>query len=155
MKKINLFLVVFLLIVAVGCGKKSSAPDAKKDANSKEEVKKDDGSKSGSNDLGLLAGLPSNYPSDIPQPKNGKVLGSLSSSEGTVVTFESSDKLRDIIDFYKAEMKKNGFDLGEGGELLVSDKGGMLGWKKGDREVGLMLGLDEDKNATSIVITYK
>ena len=55
----------------------------------------------------------------------------------------------------EAEMKKGGFELGEGAELLVSDQGGMLGWKKNEREVGLMLGFDKDKNATSIVITYK
>ncbi|MBK9226652.1 MAG: hypothetical protein IPL67_06280 [Ignavibacteria bacterium] len=87
--------------------------------------------------------------------KNSKTLGSLNSTEGTVVTFESTDMVPGIITFYKDEMKKNGYEIVEGSENLVSDKGGVLSWKKAGKEVGLMLGFDKDKNITSLVITYK
>lgn len=163
MKKINFLIIALFLLFTISCGKKSENVESKKES-SKEEVKKEEGKSPGEskdesklniNDLGISEGMPSDFPSDIPKPNNSKVLGYLSSSDGTVVTFESTDKVKDIMDFYKNEMKKNGFSTSEGGELLMSDEGGLMGWKKDNREVGLMLGLDKDKNVTSLVITYK
>jgi len=162
--KISIYIVILLSFVLVfGCGKKSDTTkkdsdkteqktDAKKDNTSGSDQKSD---KSGISDLGLTEGLPSNFPKDIPMPPNSKCMGSLNSSEGTVVTFESGDKAKQIIDFYKDEMKKLGFSVGEGGELLVSDEGGLIGWKKDNREIGLMLGYDKEKGKTSVVLTYK
>ena len=166
MKKLFLTLFSVSLIAVVGCKTEVKLGDnsdkktetGKEQTNSTEnkpsgEAPKEE--KSGSNDLGLTQGLPGNYPSDVPQPKESKCLGSLNSSEGTVVTFESSQGVKDILDYYKAEMKKNGYDLGEGGEVLMSEKGGIVGWKKGAKEVGLMLGVNDEKKNTSIVVTYK
>lgn len=107
------------------------------------------------NELGMTPGMPKDFPQDIPLPKNSKTLGSLNSSEGTVVTFESKDKVQDIVNFYKEELKKNGYVLNEEGETLVSDKGGLINWTKEKKEVGLMLGYDKDKDITSLVITYR
>ncbi len=166
MKKLILTLFSVALITAVGCktevklgdnnDKKTETgkeqPNTTENKSSGEAPKEE---KAGSNDLGLSQGLPSNYPTDVPQPKDAKCLGSLNSSEGTVVTFESTQSVKDILDFYKSEMKKNGYDLGEGGEVLMSDKGGIVGWKKGAKEVGLMLGVNDEKKNTSIVVTYK
>lgn len=167
MKKLFLTLFAVALIGVIGCktevklgdnNDKKTETGKEQSTNSTEnkpsgETQKEE--KSGSNDLGLTSGIPSNYPSDIPQPKDAKCLGSLNSSEGTVVTFESTQSIKDILDYYKSEMKKNGYDLGEGGEVLLSDKGGIVGWKKGAKEVGLMLGVNDEKKNTSIVITYK
>lgn len=108
-----------------------------------------------SNELGMTPGMPANFPSDIPQPKNSKVIGSLTSTEGTMVTFESNDKVQDIINYYKEEMTKNGYAVSEDGELITPDKGGLINWKKGAKEVQLVLGYDKDKNLSSLVITYK
>ena len=168
MKKLILTLFSIALIAMVGCktevktgdtnDKKTETgkeqPNTTSDTKSSVEVPKEN-TNSSANDLGLTSGLPNNYPADVPQPKDSKCLGSLNSSEGTVVTFESNQSVKDILDFYKAEMKKSGYDLGEGGEVLMSDKGGIVGWKKGAKEVGLMLGVNDDKKNTSIVITYK
>lgn len=141
---------------------KSESADNKEDAQMKKDesnteqsadLSKNDPNKT--NELGMTPGLPANFPSDVPQPKNSKTLGSLNSSEGTVVTFESSEKVQEIVNYYKEEMKKNGYVISESGETLVSDKGGLIGWKKESKEVGLMLGYDKDKNITSLVITYK
>jgi hypothetical protein len=181
MKKLILILIVPMIGVFFGCGDKNEVSGEKKN-DGKQEMKSErknetsekkseeinkneqtsdaesDPSKSDlnkSNELGMTPGMPPNYPNDIPQPKNAKTLGSLNSSEGTVVTFESPDKVQDIVNYYKEEMKKNGYEMSEGGETLVSDKGGLISWKKDNREVGLMLGYDKDKNITSLVITYK
>ncbi len=108
-----------------------------------------------SNELGMTPGMPANFPSDVPQPKNAKVIGSLTSTDGTMVTFESNDKVQDIINFYKEEMTKNGYAVSEDGELITPDKGGLINWKKGTKEVQLVLGYNKDKNISSLVITYK
>jgi hypothetical protein len=118
--KTSIYIIVLLSFVLVfGCGKKSDT--TKKDGEKTEQTEKTDekkdntsgsdqkGDKSGISDLGLTEGLPSNYPKDIPQPPNSKCMGSLNSSEGTVVTFESSATVKQIIDFYKEEMKNSDF----------------------------------------------
>jgi len=166
MKKIFLLTAALAFISVTGCKvdiktgddanndkKTETGQQSSTENKSSGEAPKTDNSTG--NDLGLAAGLPSNYPSDVPQPKDSKCLGSLNSSEGTVVTFESTQSVKDILDFYKGEMKKSGYDIGDGGEVLMSDKGGIIGWKKGDKEVGLMLGANEEKKNTSIVVTYK
>lgn len=111
--------------------------------------------KNKANELGMTPGLPASFPADVPQPRNAKTLGSLNSSEGTIVTFESTDKVPDIVAFYKEEMSNNGFKIVEGEDGLISEKGGLINWKKDNRDVGIMLGYDKDKNITSLVITYK
>lgn len=168
MKNFSKYLIVLSLLFFVACGNGDDKDTDKKESDAdKEEVKKDEDKTTsgetektdeesglGENDLGLSEGLPDDFPDDVPLPLNGKCLGSIITSEGTVVTFESPVKVKEIVEFYKKQMDKNGFELSEGGEVLVSDQGGLIGWKKDDREVGIMLGFDKDKDITSVVITY-
>ncbi len=169
MKKFSKYLLILSLLFFVACGNgdDSDTDTEKKSDTDKEEVKKDDDKTTsgetektdeqsglGENDLGLSEGLPNDFPDDIPLPVNGKCLGSIITSEGTVVTFESTVKVKEIVEFYKKQMDDNGYELSEGGEVLVSDQGGLLGWKKDDKDVGIMLGYDKDKDITSVVITY-
>jgi hypothetical protein len=105
------------------------------------------------NELGIKEGLPDDYPKDIPQPKGGKVLGSLNTSEGTTVTFESSEKPADISKDFTDVIEKGGFKKAEGD--MMKEEGGMIMWKKDPREVSLMLAWDKDKKISSIVVTYK
>ena len=100
----------------------------------------------------MSPGIPSNFPANIPQPKDAKPLGFFESSEGTVVTFESPGKIKDIVTFYKDELKKAGYQLSEGEP--VTDKGGLLEWKKDNKSVGMMLGYSSE-SSTQLVITYK
>ena len=169
MKKFSKYLLILGLLFFVACGNGDDKDTDKKDSDAdKEEVKKDDDKTTsgeiektdeesglGENDLGLSEGLPDDFPDDIPLPLDGKCLGSIITSEGTVVTFESPVKVKEIVEFYKKQMDSNGYELSEGGEVLVSDQGGLLGWNKDDKEVGIMLGYDKDKDITSVVITYK
>jgi hypothetical protein len=105
------------------------------------------------NELGMTPGLPGDYPSDVPQPKNGRVLGSISSSDGNIVTFETPETVSDVVNFYKENMKKAGYNFeNEIGDLV---KGGSVSWNKGEKHVELMLSHDNEKNVTSVVITYK
>ncbi len=168
MKNILLILLLIGFVLISGCGKKDDIKENVKDDKKSEEMKKDnttsgdqskveskDKNSTNPNDLGISEGLPKNFPGDIPQPKNSKCLGSLSSSEGTVVNFETSEKIKDLVDFYKDEMKKIGFVIVEGGDIIVSDDAAILSWKKAEREFSLIMSFDKEKSMSQIAMTYK
>lgn len=155
MKNLILFSFLGFVLLISGCTKKeelkneTTGNDVKKEqtADSKNELK--------AGDLGIAAGLPSNFPSDVAQPKDSKCLGYLSTSEGTVVTFESTLTVKELTDFYKDEMKKQGYGMDEGGEVVISESGALLAWKKDTKEVSVVIAKDESSGKTSLVLTYK
>ena len=142
------------------CGKKEQTDtggEKKEDVKTSTEQPKQDKpteQNKPSNDLGISEGLPKDYPSDIPQPKNAKNMGYLTTSEGTVVTFESDEKPKDVYDTFTAQIEKNGYKKDENGALM-SDDGGLALWKKDTKECSVMLAWDKDKKKSSIVVTYK
>ncbi|KAA0210702.1 hypothetical protein FBQ84_03485 [Ignavibacteria bacterium CHB1] len=168
MRVIIIIPLLFLLVSVNSCGEKNDK-DKPTVENTGDKVKENGQQTEGevnkkpaedkkkvdsSNDLGMTPGLPPDYPEDVPQPPGGKVLGSLNSSEGTVVTFESTESIPAIVDHYKSKLKDAGYELSEGGEMLITDQGGLIGWKKGEKEVSLMLGRDTEKGISSVVVTY-
>ncbi len=169
MNNLKLFFVLFITgsLIISGCGKKdqnqqTTGGDNKtevKDDQQKTDVQKTDPTKTDptktdtKNELGLKEGMPADYPKDIPQPKNGKPLGSLNTSEGTTATFESPDKPMDILKDFADGIEKGGFK--KSGDNMMKDEGGMTMWKKDAREVSLMLAWDKDKKISSVVVTYK
>lgn len=166
MKKLLLLVILFSFVMLQSCGNKDEKTDVKKDEKTEQpksddkntttgEVKTDEKKGDNQTGLGLTTGLPQDFPKDIPQPNNSKCNGYLGSSDGTVVTFESKDNLKSILEFYKAEMVKNGYKSQEGNEYFQNENGAMLGFKKGDKEVGFLLGIDKEKSVTQVVITYK
>lgn len=172
MRKFILLLVFGVLVSIIGCTDNKESSGEKKEEvvkenreaeqnqkeTEKEEGKKEDPSQhdaNKTNELGMTPGLPKDFPADVPQPKNSKTLGSLNSSEGTVVTFESTDNVPETVTFYKEEMKKNGYNISEAGENIPSDNGGLINWIKDKKEVSMMLAFDKEKKLTSLVITYK
>lgn len=152
------FVVSFALFTS--CGKKeqtNTGGEKKEDVKTSTEQPKQDKQpeqNKPSNDLGISEGLPKDYPSDIPQPKNAKNMGYLTTSEGTVVTFESDEKPKDVYDAFTAQIEKNGYKKDEGGAMM-SDDGGLALWKKDTKECSVMLAWDKDKKKSSIVVTYK
>jgi major membrane immunogen (membrane-anchored lipoprotein) len=156
----SLFLILVLssIIFISGCGKKDETSSGENTGETKVEEQKSDqtttqNEQKSSNELGIKEGLPADYPSDVPQPKNSKVLGSLNTSEGTVVTFESTDKPKDIYNQYAEDLKKSGYK--ESDDNQMSDEGGMAMWNKDKKEVNIMLAWDKDKSKSSVVVTYK
>ena len=51
-------------------------------------------------------------------------------------------------------MKSSGYDLSDGGEVLMSDKFSMMMWKKGEKEVSFTATLGED-GKSAFLVTYK
>lgn len=164
--KFNLLFTALTLsaVLMAGCGKK---PDQKTDGDKKDSTKsttqqnttagenKTDQKTTDSktNELGIKEGMPADYPKDVPQPVNSKCLGSLNTTEGTVVTFESTDKPKAILAPFGEGLEKAGFKKGEG--EMMSDDGGMSVWTMEKREVSIMLAWDKEKNNSSVVVTYR
>jgi hypothetical protein len=154
--KFTLFLILAICsaFLFTSCGKKETTTGGDtKDQKTEEQKPGEQKKETKTNELGITEGLPSTYPSDVPQPRNSKVLGSLNTSEGTVVTFESTDRPKDVLSQFAADLEKNGFKKDEG--EMMSDDGGLALWKKDSREVSIMLAWDKEKNVCSVVITYK
>jgi hypothetical protein len=155
---IPLFVGVFFII---SCGNKEQGHNTPQ--NDQNQTKNEPGGEvqknvdpeknPGTNELGFKGGLPADYPADVPQPKNSKVMNHLSTSEGMVVTFESDEMPMAILEQFKTELEKNGFK--KDAEESVTEKGGMVMWKKDNRECQLMLSRDDSNSKTSVVVTYK
>ena len=155
-----LFIFVFSAVLfVIGCGKQDQKTDGDKKTDSTQtdqnqnQVAGDNKTNTNPNELGIKEGMPADYPADIPQPLNSKCLGSLNTSEGTVVTFESTDKPKDLLAPFTEGVEKAGFKKGEG--EMMSDDGGMVVWNKEKREVSIMLAWDKEKSISSVVVTYR
>ncbi|RPI18936.1 MAG: hypothetical protein EHM58_03500 [Ignavibacteriae bacterium] len=153
-----LFLIVlFASFVITGCGKKESTDTTNSDK--KEEVKpggeqeKVPDKTATTNDLGLKPGMPADYPAEVPQPKNSKILGYLNTSDGMTVNFESDDRPRDIFTDFSSQLEKNGYKKNDGD--LMNDDGGMALWQKEKKEVGVMIAWNKESKKSQVTITYK
>ena len=164
---ILLLLAIAFIAMFVGCGDKddSKTNQTKTDSTKKENVKTENKqtpdskenqeTKTGTNELGMSTGLPSNFPSDIPKPQNAEVTGNITTSEGINVTFISTDKISVIVDYYKEQMKKNGFKELNDPDYVMSEKGGMIGWDKNGKKVTIAVTFNKEMNKTQLVITFQ
>jgi len=143
--------VILVFIIGLGgCGKTDKTDvTVKTDDKTKDvDVKTKDATVS-------TGKLPDNYPSDIPQYKDAKILASASTAQGTTVTFEIPDKLKAVADFYKDAMKKGGYDADKNNDMMMTDKGGIMTYKKGGKDFTLTMGYDDARSVTSLVLVYK
>lgn len=165
-KSLRIILLLLSLAVFSGCGdNKKTDKDGKDTTQTQTENQnrtsgenqtsgENTENKTGANDLGMKEGLPADFPADVPQPPDSKVIGSLSSTEGTNVSFESPKTTQEIADFYKDAMSKAGYTIKPDGEA-VSDTNAMIDWAKEGKNVSLVAVRDNSKNSCSVVITYK
>ena len=144
-----IYLVLLAFIVGfVGCGKTDKV-DVKTDS-------KTEGVDVKTKDAEVTTGkLPADWPTDIPTYKDAKILASAKTPQGTTVTYEISDKLKPVADFYKDEMKKGGYEADKSNDMMMTDKGGVMIYKKGGKEVDLTMGYADATSKTSLVILLK
>jgi hypothetical protein len=165
-KIVILILALVFIVMFISCGDNTDTKTnkTKTDSTKKEDIKTEnkqsdkkptEENKTDKNELGMSTGLPQNFPSDIPKPQNAEVTGNISTSEGTNVTFISTDKISTIVDFYKEQMKKNGFKELSDPDYIMSEKGGMVGWEKNGKKVTIAVTFDKETNKTQLVITYQ
>lgn len=160
MKKLLVIFFLLTFIVSFGCGKKTENTSGEKEKTESTESneskdKSDEKVDAKIGDLGISSGLPNDYPSDVPQPKDGKCLGYLTSSEGTVVTFETEAPFTEVLNQYKEDLKSNGYKEDASGVLSSEGKMYMATYKKDTKEVNVIISFVEEEKKTNAVITYK
>lgn len=73
------------------------------------------------------------------------------SSFGNMLTYSSPSPMADVVDFYKREMKDDGWSEAEGG--MEMEELAMLNFTKDGRSAQLMISYDPDEQLTSVMIT--
>jgi hypothetical protein len=164
----NKFLCFSLIMVAIlffSCGKRESTTpgteqnlptgELKDTVALKEQIEgsKSQTSSSPTNELGIVEGLPTDYPADVPKPLNADSVGTIKSSDETSVRYFTPDMPKVVVDYFAKGLEKSGFKKAEGESM--KEEGGMVIWNKDKREVSLMLARDKDKNRTAVVVSYK
>ncbi|RPI18925.1 MAG: hypothetical protein EHM58_03445 [Ignavibacteriae bacterium] len=104
------------------------------------------------NELGLIEGMPFDYPSDIPLPMNSKCIGHMTTSEGVVVTFESNDIWNNILYDFALRIESNGYKKKE--KENINDYGGFVAWVKDEKEVNIMIAKQFESEKVEIAVTY-
>lgn len=161
MRRVNLLLIlIFLVGLSCGDDKQKNLPE-QKTTDTVSNQKQTETSSSGNiqsdtkGELDLKKGLPANFPADISQPPGGQSLNYMTVSEKTIVTFEVREHtVKEMIEFYKGDFAKKGYTMVEADDQLVSDKGGIISWKKGEREIELAFSYNEKDKVVNVVITY-
>lgn len=165
-KSLQMFLTLLIFAIITACGdnkQEQTGKDSTGNMQTEQKNKNIEGDKNsgetqgeeqGPNDLGMKDGLPGDFPADVPQPPESKVIGFLTSSEGTNVSFESPKSVQEVAEFYKAEMAKGGYTVKPEGEA-ISETNALIDWTKEGKDVSLVVVRDPDKNVSSIVVTYK
>lgn len=148
MKNLVYLVLVLFVVGFIGCGK-TDKTDVKVDKTTEGvDVKTKDVDVSTSK-------LPADWPTDIPVYKDAKLLASAKTPQGSTATYEISDKLKPVGDFYKDEMKKAGYDPDKSNDMMMTDKGGIMMYKKGGKEVDITMGYADATAKTSVVVLVK
>ncbi len=150
MKHLTLAVLLLFVIGLSSCGKKD---DSKVDVTTNKEGT-DVNVKTKDVDVSTNK-LPADWPSDLPTYKDAKLLASAKTPQGSTATYEISDKLKPIADFYKDEMKKAGYDADKSNDMMMTDKGGVMVYKKGGKEVDFTMGYADATSKTSLVVLVK
>lgn len=95
--------------------------------------------------------LPADYPSDLPKHTFAKYNGSEKLDDGIVYMFDADQSVKDIYDFFVAEMPKAGYKVFS--DPMLIDSGGSGLWEKADKIVTLLVMKPEGFEQTSISIS--
>ncbi len=105
--------------------------------------------------IGTEGKIPADFPKDFPIYPDANVEGNISGAEnqagkGFWLILSTTDEASKVTAFYETNLAKNGWEIGS-----TMNIGSSATWEisKGDMGGGLIVGEDEEKNGTSIVIT--
>lgn len=120
---------------------------------SEDEVEYTFKSEDGSMTVSSKSELPDDFPSDIPIYSNCEVKGSMkiSKDDRMTVTFECSDELKNILDFYKREFPEMGWTVSSAYDL---EDGGMVSADKGEASTNIIVSKDDDTGKANMVLSY-
>jgi hypothetical protein len=98
--------------------------------------------------------FPEDYPADLPKPKITKSYESSKQESGTVFQFDTDLSGKETLDFFVAEMGKEGYEVANNPLYSEDNSGGSGQWRKGKNEVSILI-VKAEENKTFISITYK
>jgi hypothetical protein len=103
-----------------------------------------------SGQFGENAEVPDGFPEDVPVYPDAKVLGSMVTGEGTVLTLRTADDSKKVTAFYHEKLSEQGWSLAS--EI---DLGGqhMLAIEKEERSGAVQI--SREGNETSIIVTVR
>lgn len=101
---------------------------------------------------GAGVSLPDGFPKDVPIYKGAVVVTSVDTKEGKQVSLRTPDALGKVVDFYKAELAKNGWEVESS---MNSGDMGMCNAKKGDSEVVASAFKDGENTMISLMVHSK
>lgn len=133
-------LIFFFAIFTVNSALKHSGVNV--DGNGSVSVKNDEGE---SFSLGNTK-LPEGFPSDVPVYKPSDVASSLKTKEGMNVTLITADSAQKVSDFYKTELKNNGWSSAET-EFSSGSAFSTSTYTKGDQQLVLVITSDQNNNS--------
>ena len=164
MKKLLAGIMAAGLILTFGCGKaaKSISEKAVEKAieaqtGGKADVNITDGkvtvkTKDGTSSIDMSGGgaIPADFPKDVYVPGSAKIMGSVNTPDGTMVTMESSEALAKASEKYISEMKAQGWT-----EDANANMNGqiMLAFKKEQRTASVMLSSSDGKTQVILTVT--
>lgn len=99
--------------------------------------------------FGDKASVPKDFPSDVTIYKGAKVVGSVSTPDGAMVNLQSKDAAGKIIEFYQAEMAKNGWEQENTADMGAQK---MLSMKKGERQFVVMVTAADDMSQIMLTV---
>lgn len=155
MKYITPLLVFFIAFILIqGCEKKQEKSDSQpsSDEQTAEVQFSDEQTVTEKAVLETKEGLPENFPKEIPIPEKAKKIKYIDNNTGKIVICETEVGVKEVINFYKENMKKNGFELIKNDNLIDKDEIYNADWKKDNKNVNVAITFQN--NTTSVVISY-
>lgn len=155
MKYIKLFVIIFAAFLLLqGCGKKEGQSDSQAPKDEQTSSTQASGEQTGNVQATLETkeGFPDDFPKDIPRPENIRKIKYIDNNTNKIVIIEADIPVKDAINYYKENMKKNGFELNKNDNLIDRDDIYNADWKKEKRSVNIAITFQN--NLTNIVISY-
>lgn len=140
----NTFTVMLSLIactIVIGCGKQPGGGDTGTQHSDDDIVTAQSGNK---------IKLPKNFPDDVYIHKNTTIFNAYTTSESTMVGFDTTDSVKTVADQYIANMVKNGWTKKT---LLDQPAISMLSFSKKGRNASVIISSDDEKTQISLTLT--
>lgn len=95
------------------------------------------------------------FPADIPVYPGAKIISTDKGAIGPSATLQTTDKASLVGEFYKTEMKKNGYTPQEDNDKMMKDDRGIITFRKEGKEYTITYRYLDDKGKTTIDISTR
>lgn len=165
LKRLSVFILMAAVVLLAGCGKRAEEKAAEKAleeaieaktggkveadiSKEKIQIKSEEGEMTIAEKGG--AEIPEGFPADVPIYKDAKVLMSLKEKNSFVLSLESKDDVKQVVESYKSKMKAQNWDEKT---VLNLGEGVMLQYVKDNRSVSITISKADEKTQISLTVS--